>query len=158
MLEQANVVLSETPLQVRVGVGVIIMRGSKILMGKRKGSHGAGTYSIPGGHLEFGETVGTCAKREVLEETGIVLHDPLMQGGFTNDIFHEEQKHYATLFVVSRFSTGEAENKEPEKCEGWDWYDLEDLPKPLFLPFQNYMDKVYAKLSPTDSLTSLRSD
>ncbi|QTH80481.1 putative nudix hydrolase [Pseudomonas phage pPa_SNUABM_DT01] len=140
--------------QVRVGVGVIIMRDNKILMGKRKGSHGAGCYSVPGGHLEFGENIGACAKREVLEETGIVLLDPLVQGGYTNDIFSEEGKHYATLFVVSRFNEGEAQNLEPEKCDGWAWYDMADLPQPLFLPFQNYMDKVHEHLFGREKLTA----
>lgn len=155
MVEKSNVALGDVHQAVRVGVGVIVMRGTKILMGKRKGSHGAGTYSVPGGHLEFGETVGTCAKREVLEETGIVINDPIYQAGFTNDHFKEEGKHYATLFVASRYNEGEAQNLEPEKCEGWDWYDLSDLPEPLFLPFKNYMEKVYVSLKTNEGMTRL---
>lgn len=55
----------------RVGVGVIGERADKILLGLRKGSHGAFTWSPPGGHLEFAEAVEECAKRELLEETGL---------------------------------------------------------------------------------------
>ena len=138
--------------QVRVGVAVILMRGDKILLGKRQGSHGAGTYSVPGGHLEFGETVGTCAKREVMEETGIAISDPLFQGGFTNDIFAEEGKHYATLFVVSRHNVGVAHNLEPEKCEGWEWYSLDNLPQPLFLPLANWCKNLHLHLSESQKL------
>jgi 8-oxo-dGTP diphosphatase len=158
MVEKSDVGVADVKQNVRVGVGVILMRGTKILMGKRKGSHGAGTYSVPGGHLEFGETVGTCAKREVFEETGIVVHDPIFQAGYTNDHFEEEGKHYATLFVASRFNEGEAQNLEPEKCEGWDWYDLAELPEPLFLPFKNYMEKVYVSLKANEGMTRLRPD
>lgn len=158
MVEKSDVGVADVQQNVRVGVGVILMRGTKILMGKRKGSHGAGTYSVPGGHLEFGETVGTCAKREVLEETGIVVHDPVFQAGYTNDHFEEEGKHYATLFVASRFNEGEAQNLEPEKCEGWDWYDLAELPEPLFMPFKNYMEKVYVSLKANEGMTRLRPD
>jgi 8-oxo-dGTP diphosphatase len=157
MVEKSDVGVADVQQNVRVGVGVIVMRGTKILMGKRKGSHGAGTYSVPGGHLEFGETVGTCAKREVLEETGIVINDPLFQAGFTNDYFEEESKHYATLFVASRYNEGEAQNLEPEKCEGWDWYDLAELPEPLFLPFKNYMEKVYVSLKANEGMTRLKA-
>ncbi|MNB61156.1 NADH pyrophosphatase [compost metagenome] len=151
-VEKSNAALGDVHQHVRVGVAVIMMRGNQILLGKRKGSHGAGSYSVPGGHLEFGETVGTCARREVFEETGIVLGEQLFQGGFTNDIFAEEGKHYATLFVVSKSSVGTAHNLEPEKCEGWYWYDLDNLPSPLFLPLQNYMDKIFDHITPAQML------
>lgn len=45
----------------QVGVGVLILRDGKVLLGRRKGSHGAGCWSAPGGHLEFGEVVEDCA-------------------------------------------------------------------------------------------------
>lgn len=59
----------------QVGVGVLILRDGKVLLGRRKGSHGAGCWSAPGGHLEFGEAVEDCALREALEETGLALSD-----------------------------------------------------------------------------------
>ena len=59
----------------RVGVGVMIVREGKVLIGKRKGSHGAGQYALPGGKLEWRETWADCARREVLEETAISLYD-----------------------------------------------------------------------------------
>ena len=40
----------------KVGVGVMVFKDGKILLAKRKGSHGAGEYAFPGGHLEFGES------------------------------------------------------------------------------------------------------
>jgi 8-oxo-dGTP diphosphatase len=57
----------------KVGVGVFIIKDKKILMGKRINSHGEGTWSLPGGHLEFFETFEDCAKREVMEETGLKI-------------------------------------------------------------------------------------
>ena len=80
----------------RVGVGVFVNKDGKILVGKRKGSHGAGTWALPGGHLEPGESFEACCKREVLEETGLTIKNisPVV---FTNDIFHDEGVHYITL-------------------------------------------------------------
>ena len=40
----------------RVGVGVLIVRGGKVLIGRRRGSHGAGQYALPGGKLEWRES------------------------------------------------------------------------------------------------------
>ena len=59
--------------QIKVGVGVMILKGKKVLLHKRFGSHGEGEYASPGGHLEFGESIGDCAKRETTEETGIKI-------------------------------------------------------------------------------------
>lgn len=55
----------------KVGVGVIVLKEKKLLLGQRKGSHSQGEWAPPGGHLEFGEEVAACAKRELLEETGL---------------------------------------------------------------------------------------
>ena len=69
----------------QVGVGVLILRDGKVLLGRRKGSHGAGCWSAPGGHLEFGEAVEDCALREALEETGLALSE-LRHGPFSSDV------------------------------------------------------------------------
>jgi 8-oxo-dGTP diphosphatase len=53
----------------KVGVAVIVVKDTRILLGKRVNSHGSGTWQFPGGHLEFGEPIEDCAKRELFEET-----------------------------------------------------------------------------------------
>jgi 8-oxo-dGTP diphosphatase len=121
-----------------VGVAVIVLKEEKVLLGKRKAGHGAGGWQFPGGHLEFNETIETCARREVWEETGLRLGD-LRPGPYTNDIFIEAGKHYVTLFVLATYVGGEAEVREPDKCERWDWFDWNNLPQPLFLPIENLL-------------------
>lgn len=122
----------------KVGVGVIIIKDGKVLLGKRKGSHGEGSWSFPGGHLEFGEDVFACARREVMEETGVEITN-LRNATFTNDIFEKEGKHYVTLFVVAEILSGVVEVKEPNKCDGWEWFSWDALPEPLFVPIQNLL-------------------
>lgn len=122
---------------VKVGVGVIIVRDNKILLGERIGAHGANTWATPGGHLEMGESIEDCARREVLEETGLAL-DVVTHLGFTNDIFDEENKHYVTLFVKAICQQGSPEIKEPNKCTQWQWCELNELPTPMFLPMNNF--------------------
>ncbi|OCQ22721.1 ADP-ribose pyrophosphatase [Pseudoalteromonas luteoviolacea] len=123
---------------VRVGVGVILVRDNKILLGERIGAHGENTWATPGGHLELGESVEECAIREVLEETGLQIVEP-KKVAFTNDIFEQEGKHYITLFVQAACPRGEASIMEPEKCKSWQWFALDNLPKPLFLSMQNLL-------------------
>ena len=128
----------------KVGVSVIIWNEDKVLLGIRKSAHGAGTLAFPGGHLEYGESVFDCAKREVLEETGLQISQ-LSVGPYTNDVFEEEGKHYITLFVIAKYEGGEAKAMEPEKCEAWKWFAWESLPSPLFLPIENLL-KLNAKV------------
>jgi 8-oxo-dGTP diphosphatase len=119
----------------RVGVGVIVLRDGLVLLGRRTGSHGAGTWALPGGHLEFGESVEQCARREVREETGLELQ-VVKPGPYSSDVFASDGKHYVTLFVVSQGAEGEASVLEPTKCACWGWFRWSLLPAPLFQPLQ----------------------
>jgi 8-oxo-dGTP diphosphatase len=124
---------------VKVGVGVIIRNAQgQVLLGQRQGSHGAATWSFPGGHVEFGEALEQTAAREVAEETGLNCLE-LRPFYFTNDIFQEENKHYVTLFFECTRWEGEVVNAEPVKCLGWEWFAPTALPAPLFLPIQQLL-------------------
>ena len=60
------------PINPEVGVGVVAVdESNRILLVKRKYPPGAGKWSIPGGHLELGESLYEAAVRELYEETGI---------------------------------------------------------------------------------------
>lgn len=120
----------------KVGVGVFVLKEGKVLFGKRKNSHGEGSWGLPGGHLELNEELEDCARREVLEETGMKIKNVRI-GTFTNDIFKEEGKHYITLFIVAEHESGEPQIKEPDRCEKWEWHDWKNPPAPLFIPLQN---------------------
>jgi 8-oxo-dGTP diphosphatase len=122
----------------RVGMGVIILREGRVLLGRRKASHGTGTWCPPGGHLEFGEDLEECARREVLEETGVSIRN-IRFAAATNDFFKEEGKHYITLFMLAEWESGEPVAMEPEKSELWRWFGWNELPRPLFLPVQNLL-------------------
>jgi len=120
----------------KVGVGVYILKGDKVLMGLRKGSHGSMTWCPPGGHLEYGETPEQCAIREVQEEAGIKIKN-LKHGAWTNDVFEKEGKHYITVCMIADYDSGEPKIMEPEKLVRWEWFKWDELPQPLFLPVEN---------------------
>ena len=122
----------ETP---KVGVAVFLLKTKdgdtipRALVGKRKGSHGAGKISLPGGHMSCGETfVETCA-REVFEETGIKI-DGVRPFWFGNNDMPDDGLHYITLYFRALWDEEQTpENKEPDKHEDWRWESLEKLSK-----------------------------
>lgn len=115
----------------KVGIGVIVLKDGKVLLGKRIASHGAGTWQLPGGHLEYGESFEETAQREVEEETG--LTDIRVEGLIS--VYNERDygKHYVNLCVLTHCMSGEPYAKEPEKCEEWQWTDPASLPEPMYV-------------------------
>jgi len=120
----------------KVGIGVCIVKNGKVLLGRRLNAHGDGTWSFPGGHLEFSESWENCAKREVMEETGMKI-DKLIFATCTNDVFTIEDKHYITIYMKANWKSGEPQVLEPDRMVKWQWFDWDNLPSPIFLPMQN---------------------
>ena len=127
----------------KIGVGVIVVRDSKVLLGRRRNVHGAGTWNFPGGHLEWGETVEECARREVKEETGLEIEN-IRIGAYTNDFSKTENNHYITLVAIAKSKSGKPKVMEPGKCKGWEWFEWNKLPSPLFLPIQNLLEQKFS--------------
>lgn len=124
----------------RIGVGIFVMHEGQFLIGQRQGAHGAGQWGLPGGHLEHFEAPEECARREVLEETGLAI-DELRFLAWTNDLFAAENKHYVTLFFIGQTAHKCAERREPDKILSWEWRSIDKMPHPLFLPLQNLLKR-----------------
>lgn len=116
----------------KVGVGVIVVRDGKVLLGERLNSHGSGTYQLPGGHVEHGESFEDTARREVEEETGLTDIDIQELVCLKNDRIYGN--HFITIGLLATHISGEPRAVEPEKSRNWAWYDVESLPENLFLP------------------------
>jgi len=130
---------SSTP---RVGVGVIVSKDQQVLLLRRRNVHGAGTWSTPGGHLDFGESPEQCAVREVKEETGLDI-DAVVFRAITNDVFTVEGRHYITIWMEGRYLGGEPTVAAPEEASEIGWFPWDALPQPLFLPLQHLLDGHY---------------
>jgi 8-oxo-dGTP diphosphatase len=140
----------EEKKKVGVGFGVMLLKDGKILLGKRhedpeKASsllNGAGTWTMPGGKLHFGETFEEGAKREVLEETGIALKKVKVIC-VNQDMV--ETAHFITIGLFSDDFDGDASVMEPDEITEWRWFGLDDLPKPMYFPsakvLENYRHK-----------------
>ncbi len=127
---ERSVTMQNYALQPKVGVGVYVMKDGKLLIGKRKGSHGAGEYETPGGHLELMESFVECARREVFEETGMKIGNIRFVRVLNTRRY--APKHYIDIALLADWVSGDPTVREPDKIEGWEWCDLYDLPTPLF--------------------------
>lgn len=136
-----------------VGIGVFVFRNGKFMMGWRKSSHGANTWTLPGGHMEFGESPEETAVREVMEETGMTIKN-VRFGAITNDFFENDNKHYVTIWMMSDWGSGEPTITEPDKTVDQRWYDFDTLPDPLFpswnqLPNSGFLPSLREELART---------
>lgn len=128
--------MSEKP---QVGIAIIITRDDKVLLMKRKGPHGPGTWSTPGGHLDYGETPEQCAAREAKEEVGVNVTDIRFRS-ISNDVFEAEGKHYITIWMDGK-TTDEPTIASEEEVAELGWYSWNALPQPLFLSLENLVTK-----------------
>ena len=143
---------AEEKKKVGVGVGVLILRDGKVLLGKRHTNpakatsrlNGAGTWTMPGGKLEFGELLIDCAKRETQEETGMRI-DAADVLCINEDIV--ETAHFITIGLIATKFAGEPQVMEPDKITEWHWFDLDNLPIPMYFPsekiIKNYSQKKF---------------
>jgi 8-oxo-dGTP diphosphatase len=119
--------------QARVGIAVFVWRNGKFIMQQRIGSHGANTWSVPGGHLEFGESWEDCARREVMEEVGVEIQN-IRFFAATNDIFPEHNKHYISIWLEADWLANEPSIQEADRLTDIRWCDFKTQPSPLFEP------------------------
>lgn len=124
-------------------VYVMLERDKRILLGKRKGAFGEGFYAMPAGHIEKGESVLKCAKRELFEETGIEaprfefrcvrLLNPYEIKGVKAD-------PYVAFCVSAEDWRGEPRTMEPDRVQHWEWHDLRRMPELIFPPVKMLME------------------
>ncbi|HOB90266.1 MAG TPA: NUDIX domain-containing protein [Candidatus Colwellbacteria bacterium] len=142
--------MSDIDQKPKVGVGVMVFKDGKVLLGKRNDDaekasselHGEGTWTMPGGKLDFGETLKEAACREAIEETGIKLNK-LELISVTDEILTD--KHFVTVGFLCEDFDGDPRVMEPEEITEWRWFDLNDLPEKVFPPsakiINNFLEK-----------------
>lgn len=134
-----------------IGVGVMVIKENKVLLGLRnpdkiKASselQGQGTWTMPGGKVEYMEKLIDAAKRELKEETSLdaTKLDILC---ISDDM--TQTAHYVTVgFIVNEYF-GEVKAMEPETILEWKWFDLDNLPENLYMPSAKCIEKYKNKI------------
>jgi len=142
----------------QIGVGVVVMifdRRRRLLFGQRNPNRikagsalsGHGQWTMPGGKLDFGERFENGATREVLEETGLMIDPNSLRVITLNNHLIDNTLHFITIGMLYEADVGEPRVTEPDVITRWDWFALDALPKPLYLPslyvLNNYRQKLF---------------
>lgn len=125
----------------KVGFGVMLHRNGKVLFGKRNDDpnkasselHGEGTWTMPGGKLHFQEKIKDAVRREVREETSLIINQKDLEViNIADNILKDV--HFVTVGYLCKKFKGKVKVMEPEEITVWKWFDLDKLPRKVYLP------------------------
>lgn len=131
------------------GVGILVLRDGKFLLGRRHDDpekadsalHGEGTWTMPGGKIDFGLSHVETAVKELAEETGLKVDEKDLE------IFDVSSNvagdaHFITIGFLCRKFRGEPRVMEPDEIVEWKWFPVDSPPEPMFFPSEK-MRKAY---------------
>ena len=122
-----------------VGVGVVFIRDGMIFLAKRSGSHGDATWGSAGGHLEFGESLEACARREAKEELGVDVGEMTFLC-IANII--DYGVHYLDVEFLGDIGDQIPRAVEEDSFTEMGWFPLDKLPEVLFAPMRYAIDSL----------------
>ena len=139
-----------------IGVGVIVLNEKgQLLLGLRNDDpekadselHLEGTWTMPGGKLEFGESFEEAGIRETKEETNLDVED-IEVISFSND--KNQYAQFVTVGMIAKRYSGKVKIMEPDEIVDWKWFDIDNLPQNMYFPseklWKNYLtNKFYDK-------------
>jgi len=135
--------------KIGVGFGVMLMRADgQILLGKRNDDpekassalHGEGTWTMPGGKLDYGERFEQGAARELVEETGIKAEEADLKVITLENIIISDA-HFVTIGLLCTKYEGEPQVLEPDEITEWKWFPQDALPEKVFFPSRNILER-----------------
>ncbi len=128
------------------GCGVMVFNEkNELLLGLRSENvltadcelHEEGTWTMPGGAIEYGESFEEAGVREAKEETGIDVKDLEV---FCVQTDKNEHAHFVSVGMIAKSFIGTPKVMEPDVIVKWQWFNLNDLPKKIFTPSKKTID------------------
>ena len=130
------------------GVVVVVEKDGHVLLGKRKGGYGKGKWGSPQGFIEFDEDFLSAAKREVEEETGLVVEIRSILNVVSNLL--EPQFHTLAIVLLAHIVTGEP--KAGDDLESVEWFPLSGPLPQMAFEADRYVIERIAKMKDAEGL------
>lgn len=136
-----------------IGIGIVFVchdGNGKFLFAKRgkNARDGQGTWELPAGGLEYGETMLEGLYREVNEELCVVPKKVIFID--CKDILKNEEgkitKHWIGIEYLVEVDPAEVRIGEPDMCDAIEWRSLDDIPSPLHFGVKETIENVRAFL------------
>lgn len=112
----------------KVVVGILAQNGPKYLLVKEMLEGGKSKWIVPGGKVEFGETLEAAAKRELQEETGVVAGD-LTFLGFNEAVFPDFNYHTVIFFYLTKTKQTDLSDDIEGKVQEAKWFKRSEIKK-----------------------------
>jgi len=125
--------------QPRLTVDVIIDIGGKVVLIKRKNPPPG--WAIPGGFVDYGETLEQAVAREAKEETSLDLAD-LRQFHVYSDPARDPRHHTVTLVFIAQ---GRGEPRAADDAQEIGLFSRDRLPEPLAFDHRQILDDYFAR-------------
>ena len=134
------------PNTIGTGCGVMIFNDkNQLLLGLKNEDreladselHEEGTWCMPGGMIEYGESFEEAGAREVKEETGLDVSDLEVICVQTDK---NEHAHFISVGMIARNVKGIPQVCEPDVLIRWEWFDLDKLPNNIFSASKTTID------------------
>lgn len=138
------------PDRVKVCVAAIVLdrRGRFLLLRRGPGSTWPGTWCFPGGHVEPGEGLRECCRRELREETGLDYGPAPSAFGFegVTEVIARGDHHVGVMFRCHvRPPEAGPVNAEPDRHDAIGWFDWGSFPGPLMPVVESWRQGDYLR-------------
>jgi ADP-ribose pyrophosphatase YjhB (NUDIX family) len=123
---------------------VAVVEAHRLLLVRRARPPGEGLWAVPGGKVEYGESMIDAARREVREETGLEVEiGEVVWAGDSLGPGHPPQWHYCLVDFMGRVTGGELRASDDAALVGW--FTLEEAAQ---LPLTSTMPALLSELQP----------
>ncbi len=126
---QPTIQKMSTPVTPLLTVDAVIIRDAQIVLIRRKNPPFAGSWALPGGFVDVGETVEAACAREAQEETSLQVQIKRLVGVYS-DPERDPRGHTVSAAYICRVTGGELQAAD-DAAEA-SWHTLSDLPELAF--------------------------